>query len=94
MILIGQYRKVYFTKNVDRNSRLLGIVGARGTGKTTLLLQHLAEQDKRHERHLYVSADHIRVQATGLYEIASYFFRLGGETIMKVRLRVLIMLLW
>ena len=83
--LLGQVprpRSRFLKKNVDWNSRLLGIVGARGTGKTTLLLQHLAEQDLRHHRHLYVSADHIRLQASGLYEIASYFFRLGGETIM------------
>lgn len=83
--LLGQVsrsRSRFLRENIDWNSRLLGIVGARGTGKTTLLLQHLAEQDHRHQRHLYVSADHIRLQASGLYEIASYFFRLGGETIM------------
>jgi len=83
--LLGQVslpRSRFLKRNVDWNSRLLGIVGARGTGKTTLLLQHLAEQDTRRQRHLYVSADHIRLQASGLYEIASYFFRLGGETIM------------
>ena len=68
-------------EKIDWNSRLLGIVGGRGTGKTTLLLQHMAEQGQHRQRHLYISADHIRVQATGLYEIASYFFRLGGETI-------------
>ena len=72
----------FLNRNVNWSGRLLGIVGGRGTGKTTLLLQHLAEQDKRDQRHLYVSADHIRVQATGLYEIGSNFFRLGGETIM------------
>jgi predicted AAA+ superfamily ATPase len=71
----------FLNENINWNSRLLGIVGGRGTGKTTLLLQHLAEQDQSKQRHLYISADHIRVQATGLYEIASYFFRLGGETI-------------
>lgn len=83
--LLGQVPRPlgrFLKGKIDWNSRLLGIVGARGTGKTTLLLQRLAEQAKRHERHLYVSADHIRVQATGLYEIASDFFRLGGETIM------------
>jgi predicted AAA+ superfamily ATPase len=78
---VSRQRSRFLRENVDWNSRLLGIVGARGTGKTTLLLQHLAEQDHRHQRLLYVSADHIRLQANGLYEIASHFFRLGGETI-------------
>ena len=66
---------------INWDTRLLGIVGGRGTGKTTLLLQYLAEKDEGDQRLLYISADHIRVQAIGLYEIASYFFRLGGETI-------------
>lgn len=72
----------FLNAKIDWNSRLLGIVGGRGAGKTTLLLQHLDDQDNREQRHLYISADHIRVQATGLYEIASSFFRLGGESIM------------
>jgi len=73
-------RRSLFEK-INWNSRLLGIVGARGTGKTTLLLQHVAENDRGGGRYLYVSADHIHVQATGLYEIAARFFRLAGETI-------------
>ena len=72
----------FLNEKVDWDSRLLGIIGGRGTGKTTLLLQYLAEQDKHEQGHLYISADHIRVQAIGLYEIASQFFRFGGETIM------------
>ncbi len=59
----------------------MGIVGSRGTGKTTMLLQHLAETDTREQRELFISADHIHVQSVGLYEIASSFFRLGGEKI-------------
>lgn len=78
---VSRSRSRFLGEHINWNSRLLGIVGGRGTGKTTLLLQRLAEQDQRRQRHLYISADHIRVQATGLYEIASYFFRLGGETI-------------
>jgi len=77
---VPKSRSRFLKEVVNWNTRLLGIIGGRGTGKTTLLLQHLAEQDNRDQRHLYVSADHIRVQATGLYDIASYFFRLGGET--------------
>lgn len=71
----------FLKDRIDWSARLLGIVGGRGTGKTTLLLQHLAEQDQGGQRFLYVSADHIRVQATGLYEIASAFFRHGGKAV-------------
>jgi len=76
--LTGRFLK----EKIHWNHRLIGIIGGRGTGKTTLLLQHLAEQDQDDQRHLYVSADHIQVQATGLYEIAASFFRLGGKTIL------------
>ena len=82
--LIGQIPRTssrYLKEKINWQARLLGIIGARGTGKTTMLLQHLAEQGRHDQRHLYFSADHIRVQATGLYEIASSFFRLGGKTV-------------
>jgi len=75
--LTGRFLK----DQINWDQRLLGIVGGRGTGKTTLLLQHVAAQDRGDQRHLYISADHIHVQAAGLYEIASSFFRLGGEAI-------------
>ncbi|MFC1825216.1 ATP-binding protein [Thermodesulfobacteriota bacterium] len=82
--LLGRVPRTPRRSLLDRinwNNRLLGIVGARGTGKTTLLLQRLADKDTGDGRYLYISADHIHVQATGLYEIASQFFRLAGETI-------------
>lgn len=79
--LVPKQRIRFLNENIDWNSRLLGIIGGRGTGKTTLLLQHLAGKEQGQQRNLYISADHIRVQATGLYDIVSHFFRLGGETI-------------
>jgi hypothetical protein len=66
---------------INWKNRLIGLVGGRGTGKTTLLLQHLAESGPASPNHLYISADHIRVEALGLYEIASRFFQMGGEVI-------------
>ena len=70
-----------FMDRINWKIRLLGIVGARGTGKTTLLLQHLSRQKGAMERHLYISADHVKIHAMGLYEAASAFFRLGGESV-------------
>ena len=70
----------FLKKTIDWNHRLIGIVGGRGTGKSTMLLQHIAEHDTGDQQTLYLSADHIHVQATGLYEIGSSFFRLGGKT--------------
>ena len=71
----------YLRNKIDWDSRLIGIVGARGTGKTTLLLQQLADLEATGREELYLTADHIRIQANGLYETAAYFFRLGGMRI-------------
>jgi len=66
---------------INWDVRLLGIIGARGTGKTTIFLQRLAEEVESGSKQLYLSADHVRVQALGLYEIASAFFKLGGKSL-------------
>ena len=34
----------YLKSRIDWNKRLIAITGARGTGKTTLLLQHIKEE--------------------------------------------------
>jgi len=79
--LVPRERARYLREKIDWDSRLIGIVGARGTGKTTLLLQHLANLAGGGKEELYLTADHIRIQAEGLYETAAYFFRLGGKRI-------------
>jgi uncharacterized protein len=73
------HRSLY--ERINWKNRLIGIIGGRGTGKTTLLLQHLAEKSSYSSKYLYISADNIRVEAIGIYEIASQFFRMGGEVI-------------
>ena len=47
------FRSLY--KNIDWNSRLIGIKGARGTGKTTMLLQYLIQLDLPKTQKLYIS---------------------------------------
>jgi hypothetical protein len=39
--------------------RLVGLVGPRGVGKTTLMLQYIRERVSDPEEAFYVSADHI-----------------------------------
>ena len=41
---------------IDWNSRLIGLLGARGVGKTTLVLQHIKENLNPNEA-LYVTAE-------------------------------------
>ena len=74
--------KRYLYAQIDFNTRLMGIIGARGVGKTTLLLQYYKENFNSPEQCLYISADHITVAAIGLYEIAREFFKSGGRTLL------------
>ena len=72
-------RKKYMKKLVSPN-RLVAIIGQRGVGKTTLLLQYLKKNFKVSE-YLYFSADDIYIADTKLYDIADEFVRLGGKVI-------------
>lgn len=71
-------RALYHT--IDWNDRLIGILGARGTGKTTLLLQHLKSTFKNGEG-LYLSLDDIYFSGHRLVEIAEQFRQTGGKTL-------------
>lgn len=51
------HRYIYDRFNI--NSRLTGIIGPRGTGKTTLLLQFIREKIQDPDECIYVSVDHI-----------------------------------
>ncbi len=69
--------KRYFFDVVDFDNKLIGILGARGIGKTTFLLQYLKEFD--FDKTLYFSADSIITSGTKLYDIAEEFSNHGGE---------------
>lgn len=49
----------YIYKYFNTNNRLTGLVGPRGTGKTTLLLQYIKENIKDKDECIFVSVDHI-----------------------------------
>ncbi len=59
--------------------RMNGIVGARGTGKTTLLLQKLAEYQKEGQDVLYVRLDDLYFLDHSVYDLADTFRKNGGR---------------
>jgi len=72
-------RDRYLEKLISPN-RLVGLVGQRGVGKTTLLLQYLKTNFKPTE-YLYFSADDIYIVNSSIYDIATEFVKLGGKVI-------------
>ena len=70
----------YLKNQIDWNNRLIAITGARGTGKTTLLLQHIKEQYGNNPQDvLYISLDNIYFSTNRLYALVDDFYALGGR---------------
>ncbi|OIP91326.1 MAG: AAA family ATPase [Syntrophaceae bacterium CG2_30_49_12] len=75
-------KKRYLYDTIDRDLRCIGILGARGTGKTTLMLQMVKEHSAGgNDRALYVSIDSPYFQAHDLFEFARTFHQHGGEVL-------------
>ncbi len=68
----------YLYERIDWDSPAVCITGARGVGKTTLLIQHYHEKYGDVEQCLYISADNIEVAANGLLNTAKEYFKYGG----------------
>ena len=64
---------------INWNNRLVIITGARGTGKTTMVLQHYLDRYKNVEKCLYLSADNPLVLKSGIYNIVTEYFKYYGE---------------
>ena len=76
---VPEYKRFLFDK-IDFNERLIGVLGSRGVGKTTLLLQYLHSIFKE-KKTLYIMADHPIVFELGLFNIADEFQKKGGEVL-------------
>jgi len=68
----------YLHNEIAWNSRLVAILGARGVGKTTLILQHIKLYDNINES-LFVTADDLYFTTHSLVGLAEQFFKEGGK---------------
>ncbi len=68
----------YLYDVIDWDARLIAIVGSRGVGKTTLVLQHIKLKGIKDES-LYVSADNIYFAGNTLFDLAGSFYKYGGK---------------
>lgn len=86
--LIANYRKLlegtstsfrrYLYDQVNWNGRLVGIVGARGVGKTTMILQYIKAQADA-SNSLYVNAEDFYFSSHKLVDLADEFCKMGGK---------------
>jgi len=77
------YRR-YLIRTTDFDHRMTIIVGQRGVGKTTTLVQHLLDcvnGDLLDPRILYLQVDHFQMGLASMYEIAEQFCLHGGQWI-------------
>lgn len=77
------YRR-YFIRSNKLSERMSILVGQRGIGKTTLLIQYLldyAQGDLYSSKILYVPSDHFSIGNRSLYSIAEQLVQNGGEFI-------------
>jgi len=70
-------RTQYFT--INWLHKLIEIKGARGVGKTTLMLQKANELQLNGENVLYVSLDHSYFFKNELLQLADKFYKYGGK---------------
>lgn len=68
----------YLHDKIAWESRLVAILGARGVGKTTMLLQHIKLYDKPEES-LFVFADDLYFSTHRLVDLAYTFYENGGK---------------
>ncbi len=72
--------KRYIFKTLPWEARMIGLMGPRGVGKSTLVLQHIKEMEQsRRSKSLYISADHSYFANHSLIDTAGQFVREGGE---------------
>ncbi|MEA1948914.1 MAG: AAA family ATPase [Thermodesulfobacteriota bacterium] len=77
------YRR-YFLDKYPLTSRFSIIIGQRGVGKTTAMIQKILStnnDDIFTKNALYVPVDHFIVGGRSIYEIAEEFYNLGGKMI-------------
>lgn len=70
--------KRYLYEKVSWDSRMIGIIGARGVGKTTMILQYIKE-NLDSKKALYVSADDMYFGKNRLLDLADDFYKNAGE---------------
>ncbi len=76
--LTYKYIRGKYLDILNKNERLIALIGSRGVGKTTLLLQYIQQENKKS---LYLTGDDIEFTNSKIYDIVDEFYSLGGKII-------------
>ena len=72
--------KRYLWNKINWNNRLIAITGARGVGKTTLLLQYIRENlNNKPDEVIFVNMDDLYFSKNTLVDFANEFVKKGGK---------------
>lgn len=77
-------KKRYLYPFFNLRNRLTGLIGPRGVGKTTLLLQYIKDQLQKEEKCFYFSADLIYFQKASLLEFVRELHLVEGYKIVFI----------
>ena len=76
---VSLHFKRYFLDSISWSTKLIVLKGARGVGKTTLLLQHAAIHLPKDKSVLYISMDDLFFSDNSLLQLAGKFEQNGGK---------------
>lgn len=71
--------KRYIYATIDFNDKMVGLFGARGVGKTTILFQYLKELELQNKKALYISLDYPFLSGVDLIDLVEKYASEGGE---------------
>jgi len=71
--------KRYIYNLIDFDDKMIGIFGARGVGKTTILFQYLKELELQNKKALYISLDYPFLSGVDLIDLVEEYASEGGE---------------
>lgn len=77
---VGTAFKRYAHNDINWQNRLIGLIGPRGVGKTTLVLQYIKE-NLDISQSLYVSSEDFYFATNSLIDLADSFVKNGGKNL-------------
>lgn len=75
----GELKDRYLETTIDWSNRLIAIKGARGCGKTSMLIKRIRSAHRNDPSVLYVTLDHLYFTSHTLPDLADSFQKKGGR---------------